>query len=187
MEKQPKPLNVVTTEVHKIVLANVILQWYKGICFAGLTQNWWHIQILCIHSEVNSLQYSAFSEFCFLQKTWFKALNQGSGRFPPCAEYFTSGLHYKSTKQILRRSSPSHALTTATEQNYTAECLNADIAQTLQCRIQQKTYFAEFWLTCYVTSQSLSNQLRKLWMKERKQSEMSLCHYLLGRACSFLM
>lgn len=186
MEKQPKPLNVVTTEVHKIVLANVILQWYKGICFAGLTQNWWHIQI-CIHSEVNSLQYSAFSGFCCLQKTWFKALNQGSGRFPPCAEYFTSGLHYKSTKQILRRSSPSHALTTATEQNYTAECLNADIAQTLQCRIQQKTYFAEFWLTCYVTSQSLSNQFRKLWMKERKQSEMSLCHYLLGRACSFLM
>lgn len=139
MEEQPKALNVVTIELH-IILANATLQCYKGICFADLTQNLWQIQMLYIHSKVNSLQYIVFSAFCCLQKILFKALNQGSGRFPPCAEYFRSGLHCKSTKQLLRQSSPAHALTTAMEQNCIAECLSAGIAQTnsakyLLCRI----------------------------------------------------
>lgn len=128
---------MLTTELHNIVLANVTLHCYKGICFADLTQNWWHIQILYIHFKVISLQYIVFSAFCCLQKTWFKALNQGSGRFSPFAEHFRSGLLCKSTKHILRQSSPAHALKTAMEQNCTAGCLL--IAQTLL-----RPYNAEF-------------------------------------------
>lgn len=40
MEEQPKPLNVVTVELHNIVFANGTLQCYKWIYFADLTQNW---------------------------------------------------------------------------------------------------------------------------------------------------
>lgn len=110
MEEQPKPLNVVTVELHNIVFANVTLQCYKWIYFADLTQNWWHTQILYAHSKVNFLQHIVFSAFCCLQKTLFKALNQSNRRFPPCAAYFRSSLHCKSTEQILRQSSPAHAL-----------------------------------------------------------------------------
>lgn len=162
-----------TIELHNIVLANVTLHCYKGICFADLTQNWWHIQILYIHFKVISLQYIVFSAFCCLQKTWFKALNQGSGRFSPFAEHFRSGLLCKSTKHILRQSSPAHALTTAMEQNCTAGCLSADIAQTLQCRVQQKTYFAEFWDPCYIPWAITSQNYE--WKRENKLK----CHFVI--------
>lgn len=147
---------VVTVELHKIALANVTLQCYKGICFADLTQNWWHIQIY-IHSEVNSLQYIVFSEFCCL--TWFKALNRGSGRFPPCAEYFMPGLHDKRTKQILTTN--KIAL-----QNVWVQIL-------LRPYNAEFTYFAEFWVTCYIPWAITSQNYE--WKRESKLK----CHFVI--------
>lgn len=182
MEEQPKPLNVVTVELHNIVFANVTLQCYKWIYFADLTQNWWHTQILYAHSKVNFLQHIVFSAFCCLQKTLFKALNQSNRRFPPCAAYFRSSLHCKSTEQILRQSSPAHALNNSSgiklhcrmfDWRYCLDITMQNSAKNLLCRILSYVLY------------TLSNHFPKLWM--RKQTEMSLCHYLLERAHSFLM
>lgn len=59
------------------------------------------------------------------------------------------------------------------EQNCTAGCLSAEITQALQWRVQQNTYFAEFWVTCYIPRVITSQNYE--WNRESKLK----CHFVI--------
>lgn len=135
IEKQSTLFNVIV-ELHNICLARVTLSCYERICFANLTQNWWHVQILkpgC--SKFISSQYIIIPIIHCLQKAWFKALNNGSGS-SHCVQSTSGQAYIARVLNVLKIdietkffSSCSYNINGA--QNCTAGYLRTDVAPTL--------------------------------------------------------
>lgn len=132
-------------------------------------------------SKVISSQYIIIPIICCLQKARFKALNKGSGRFPPCAKYFRSGLHCKSTKCFKNRYWDKVLQLTLLQHQWSKTALQGICVQTLlrpynvEFSREVTLQNPDFWVMCYIpwviTSQNYE------WKRESKLKRDSVIIY----------